>query len=59
MVRFFFNCEFVSAVIMDANVFDRLSVLLSDKYSDFIEANRIEDADNRLKTMNKLVRVRG
>lgn len=30
-------------------------VLFTDKYSDFIDANRIEDADNRLKTLNKLV----
>ncbi|XP_029704812.1 rho GTPase-activating protein 23-like isoform X2 [Takifugu rubripes] len=26
-----------------------------DKYRDFIDANRIEDADNRLKTLNKLI----
>lgn len=39
--------------------FNRLYVLFTDKYNDFIEANRIEDADNRLKTMNKLVRVGG
>lgn len=30
-------------------------VPFTDKYSDFIDANRIEDADNRLKTLNKLV----
>lgn len=26
-----------------------------DKYNDFIDANRIEDAEDRLKTMKKLV----
>lgn len=29
--------------------------MFSDKYNDFIEANRIEDAEDRLKTMKKLV----
>lgn len=29
--------------------------LLSDKYSDFIYANRLEDAGDRMKTMRKLV----
>lgn len=27
----------------------------ADKYSDFIDANRMENASNRLKTMKKLV----
>lgn len=31
---------------------------LPDKYNDFIDANRIEDAEDRLKTMKKLVSVR-
>lgn len=30
----------------------------SDKYNDFIDANRIEDAEDRLKTMKKLVRIK-
>lgn len=29
-----------------------------DKYNDFIDANRIEDAEDRLKTMKKLVRIK-
>lgn len=29
--------------------------VFSDKYNDFIDANRIEDAEDRLKTMKKLV----
>lgn len=29
--------------------------LSTDKYNDFIDANRIEDAEDRLKTMKKLV----
>lgn len=33
--------------------------LSTDKYNDFIDANRIEDAEDRLKTMKKLVRVQG
>lgn len=59
MVRFFFDCDFVPAVIIMLMCFYRLYVLFTDKYNDFIDANRIEDADNRLKTMNKLVRVGG
>ncbi|NXI49136.1 RHG23 protein, partial [Chloroceryle aenea] len=31
-------------------------VLLSDKYNDFIEANRIEDASERMRTLRKLIR---
>lgn len=30
-----------------------------DKYNDFIEANRIEDSRERMKTLRKLVRRRG
>lgn len=30
-------------------------LLLSDKYNDFIEANRIEDASERMRTLRKLV----
>lgn len=30
-----------------------------DKYNDFIEANRIEDSRERMKTLRKLVRTRG
>ncbi|KFU84779.1 RHG23 protein, partial [Turnix velox] len=30
--------------------------LLSDKYNDFIEANRIEDASERMRTLRKLIR---
>lgn len=33
--------------------------LFTDKYNDFIDANRIEDAEDRLKTMKKLVCVKG
>ncbi|NXX76714.1 RHG23 protein, partial [Urocolius indicus] len=29
---------------------------LSDKYNDFIEANRIEDASERMRTLQKLIR---
>lgn len=29
--------------------------LSADKYNDFIDANRIEDTEDRLKTMKKLV----
>lgn len=32
--------------------------LPTDKYGDFIDANRIEDAEDRLKTMKKLVCVK-
>lgn len=34
-------------------------VSLSDKYNDFIEANRIEDASERMRTLRKLVGRRG
>lgn len=32
--------------------------LFTDKYNDFIDANRIEDAEDRLKTLKKLVCVK-
>lgn len=32
--------------------------MFTDKYNDFIDANRIEDAEERLKTMKKLVCVK-
>lgn len=34
-------------------------IVITDKYNDFIDANRIEDAEDRLKTMKKLVCVKG
>lgn len=34
-------------------------IVIADKYNDFIDANRIEDAEDRLKTMKKLVCVKG
>ena len=34
-------------------------LVITDKYNDFIDANRIEDAEDRLKTMKKLVCVKG
>lgn len=36
-----------------------MPTLSTDKYNDFIDANRIEDAEDRLKTMKKLVCVKG
>lgn len=30
----------------------------TDKYNDFIDANRVEDAEDRLKTMKKLVCIK-
>lgn len=36
-------------------VSDFVPVVFPDKYNDFIDANRIEDAEDRLKTMKKLV----
>lgn len=39
-----------------ASTSEHLSCLL-DKYNDFIEANRIEDSRERMKTLRKLVRT--
>eukprot|EP00066_Takifugu_rubripes_P027071 XP_011616337.1 PREDICTED: rho GTPase-activating protein 23-like isoform X1 [Takifugu rubripes] len=50
---FFLYCQFVPVVIM--MLMFCTYVLFTDKYRDFIDANRIEDADNRLKTLNKLI----
>lgn len=36
-----------------------MSCLSTDKYNDLIDANRIEDAEDRLKTMKKLVCQKG
>lgn len=36
-----------------------MPIVSTDKYNDFIDANRIEDAEDRLKTMKKLVCVKG
>lgn len=37
------------------NVSSVVSNIFTDKYNDFIDANRMENASERLKTMKKLV----
>lgn len=36
-----------------------MPAVFPDKYNDFIDANRIEDAQDRLRTMKKLVLNQG
>lgn len=44
-----------TAVLSYDNVSSVVSNIFTDKYNDFIDANRMENASERLKTMKKLV----
>lgn len=47
--------EGLTAGVATNVVFDFVPTAFPDKYNDFIDANRIEDPEDRLKTMKKLV----